>query len=58
MGFRNRDLTNKEHMWKQVFKLLADMAPWHTWEPLFASLFLTETRIAEEAVKELEGMTS
>jgi hypothetical protein len=53
MGFANRDLTSKEHNWKQVFKRLTDTVPRHTWEPLFASLFITETQLAEEAVEEL-----
>jgi hypothetical protein len=46
-------LTNTDHEWRQVFDRLADTAPRHTWEPLFATLFLTETQLAEERVEAL-----
>jgi hypothetical protein len=57
MGFLDdkatRDLTDREHQWQHIFDWLADIAPQHTWEPLFAALFITETQIAEEEVEAL-----
>jgi hypothetical protein len=56
MGFdtnTTRELTDKKHQWTQVFDRITDTAPRHTWEPLLATLFLTETQIAEDNVEAL-----